>query len=279
MTKVTITTAEKQQIISAAKAFLESKQKEFSDDESILYVKMHEIVNDEYCEAYGVPNDLLYEMFCLNEIAEVFFSHSKNSEFMSKALIECIDRENYQLAKNLVLRMEHLSRYKNYIPDKWESAHCRTMLNVISHYPLPQYTKPYNDPVSNENRKFAFGLTESLIPYFSESSQKELYVGLMFADETSKYFSLYLDNLLYVVKNYAQKSRRKNGFGTTVSINKATRTITESFNHLARLNRIDVIKQILNILKDAGDDLKPMNYKMFLQALQFSFEDIYNELL
>ena len=45
------------------------------------------------------------------------------------------------------------------------------------------------------------------------------------------------------------------------------------------MNRTKEIKQILDIIKAAGDNLKPINYKMFVNAIRHQFgEEIYEQI-
>lgn len=291
MKTTTLTEEEKQTLIADAKKFLASKCKEFICNEAFLYTKMQDIVNDEYCEAFGMPNDLLYKMICHAEIADVYFLHSKYSELKSKSLIECINRENYILADELIDRMKRISKYNDYNMseiDDWMHSNLNTMMGVILHYPLEEYMNWNNEPVTAAARNYAIKLSESMLPYLDKSSQKELYSGLMFADNTPKlvsvdstpkYLSLYLEDLFFVVKNYARNPRRKSGFGSSMSINDTTLKIKKSFSYLIRMNRTKEIKQILDIIKAAGDNLKPINYKMFVNAIRHQFgEEIYEQI-
>ena len=285
-----VTHQEKKQLIDEAKMFLLSRKKEFVRNNGILFTKMKEIVDDEYCEAYGVPNDLLYEMICCEEIADVYFLHSKYSELKTKCIIECINRENYDLAYQLTRRMIRTSAYKDYNLDAndWMHSNLNTMMGVIAYYPLEEYMEWYNEPVTLDGRKHAVKLCEYILPFLDESLQKDLYSGLMFADDTlplvsidnaPKYVSLYLEDLFFIVENYARKPRRKSGFGDSMSINDATLRITQGFSNLIRMNRINELKQILDIIYNAGDDLKPINYNMFLNGIRHQFgEDVYEKI-
>ena len=278
-------------MINEARRFLASRKKEYISDEGILSRKMKEIVDDEYCEAYGTPNDLLYEMICNKEIADVYFLHSKYSELKSKSLIECINRENYDLASKLTRKMISVSTYKDYISDNndWMHSNLNTMMSVIGYYPLEEYKAWHDEPVPPKARRYAVCLCESILPYLDESSKKELYSVLMFADNslpivsidnTPKYLSLYLEDLFFVVENYTRRPRRKSGRGNSMSVNDATLRITKGFSNLIIMNRINELKQILDIIYNAGDDLKPINYNMFLNGIRHHFgEDVYEKII
>lgn len=267
MKQYQLTEEEKNEIIESAKTFLLSKTKEIPQNTSLAFMKMEQISDNEFCIAYNAPNHLLYEMIKHSEISDLFFLHSKNYSLKANCIKECIDREDYQLARKLFAKLVRTSKYRDYVTDSfedWEKCNLHTMQQVIDNYPLDEYAIPYVDSVSVNARANAFELAEKMLDYLTEKSKKQLYSHLMFADVHKKYVYTYINDLMFTVQNYAQKPRKK-GFSDT---NYATSTILMSFINLKRLKRIDVIESIMRILKNAGEDLKPLNYKRFLDSLQ-----------
>ena len=278
MKKYKLTQKEKKEIIESAKILLVNKNESFCADETAPFIRIKEIANDEYCQAYGSPNDALYDLICSTQIADLCFLFSKDSGVKSQCIIECINHENYELAKGLLQKIIITTSYVEDSAD-WEKCNLFTLSNVISHYPLDDYLQAYSDPVPQKSRLIAIELIESALQYFSEESQEELRTKLMFADASGKYIRLYIEDLMYIVENYARKPR-KAGFGSTKAINRATLKISKSFAFLYKLKRIDIIRKALKIIQDAGNDLKPINYNMFISQIKHQFgNELYSKII
>ena len=95
--------------------------------------------------------------------------------------------------------------------------------------------------------------------------------ALALSDATGKYKSLYAQNLLYDAKRYTTFPCPK---GFSKDKNRVSIELTEAITALFKMNEIETLKEIANLLKNARAEMK---YNSWLKVCRIKLpEDVYS---
>lgn len=275
MERKQITSNEKNEILNSAKCFLNSNEKEIDyDNPESAYLKLKDIVDDDYYWAYDAPNDLLYDLILHEEVADLYFFHSRCDTVKSQAIIECAIREDFIHGEKLFSRLVQVANYEDYIlPYRcdWETSVYQTIRQILEYFALDCYRTYTERVISEESRRFVIEQVEKAIDYLRESSRKMLLSALALSDATGKYKSLYVQNLLYDAKRYTTFPCPK---GFSKDKNRVSIELAEAITALFKMNEIETLKEIANLLKNAHAEMK---YNSWLKECRIKLpEDIYS---
>lgn len=208
-----------------------------------------------------VGDTWLYQIILNDTVARFYFLQYMTCDHLkTKFIVQCIENGNYERANFLIDLLIETSNYSDYNPktrNKWEHYARLTILYVLKEYYSSdsQWEKTH----SADNREFAVSLAERLLPFLSKETQKEVLGPLTMADPLQRFKQRYIDNLLNDVEHYAQ-IRRPRGWAGAPVVNRISAEIIDCFAILEKINRIDVIVSVLEMLREPGAALTPINY-------------------
>lgn len=246
--------SEEEKLIRHIHSFTASGREAFLPEEENYFSKIDRIFKK-------TGNLWLYQIIQNDTVARFYFLQYMSCDHLkTKFIVQCIENENYDRANKLIDLLIETSSYSDYSPkteNKWENYARLTILYVLKEY-YPSDSQ-WNTSCSDKNRRFAVSLAERLLPFLAKDTQKELLGPLTMADPLQRYKQQYIDNLLNDVEHYAQ-IRRPRGWASAPVVNRISAEIIECFIILESIDRLDVIIDVLKMLRKAGAALTPINY-------------------